>query len=86
MKTGAIVYVLGGVSTEKEIDVENALKDLDIEADRVEVVFPESGQFDVMDAWWALMRKGVHRVVCMTAEIVNPSKLRLTGHELRLYG
>ena len=84
MKTGAIVYVVGKENLSKDFDMEAALKNLEINADRVELVSPGSGHFDIMDAWWSLTAKGMKRIVCMIAEIVNGSDLRLTGREIQL--
>jgi len=84
MKTGAIVYVVGKENLSKDFDMEVALKNLEINADRVELVLPGSGHFDIMDAWWSLTAKGMKRIVCMIAEIINGSDLRLTGREIQL--
>ena len=86
MKTGAIVYIVKGDNLEKDFDVEDAVRHLDIKADRIEVVSSTSGHFDVMDAWWLLTAKGMKRIICMIAEVVNHSRLRLTGRMLRLCG
>ncbi len=84
MKTGVIVYVVGKESLDDTIDFEEAGKRLNIKADRVEVVTSIGGSFDVMDAWWLLTVKGMNLIVCMIAEVVNRSQLKLTGQELRL--
>lgn len=87
MKTGVIVYVAGGKSImDKDFDMIGAVRSLPIRADRVEVISSGSDHFDVMDAWWLLMAKGMKRIICMIAEIVNHSGLKLTGGELRLCG
>jgi hypothetical protein len=39
-----------------------------------------------MDAWWLLTVKGMKRIICMIAEVINRSELKLTGRELRLCG
>jgi hypothetical protein len=83
MKTGAIVYVIGK-ENDKDFDVKEAVKNLIIEADKVEIVSSRSGHFDVMDAWWSLTAKGMKRIVCIIAEIINGSDLRLTGREIQL--
>ncbi len=83
MKTGAIVYVIGK-ENDKDFDVKEAVKNLKIEADKVEIVSSRSGHFDVMDAWWSLTAKGMKRIVCIIAEIINGSDLRLTGREIQL--
>ncbi len=86
MKTGIIVYVVGGERADKDFDVVEAVNALRIGADRVEAVLSGEGHFDVMDAWWALTRKGMKQIVYLIGEIVNHSKVRLTGRELRLCG
>ena len=86
MKTGVIVYLVGKESLNDEIDFEEAQKRLEVKADRVEVVSSIEGNYDVFDAWWLLTAKGMKRIVCMIAEVINGSEFRLTGQELRLYG
>jgi len=86
MKKGAIVYIAGGERMEDDFDVEQAVKRLNIKADRVEVVSPEAGHFDVMDAWWMLLAKGMGLIICLIAEVLNCLELKLTGRELRLCG
>jgi len=86
MKTGVIVYVVGKESLNDTIDFEEAGKGLNIKADRVEVVTDIDENFDVMHAWWLLTAKGMQRIICMIAEVINRSEFRLTGQELRLCG
>ena len=86
MKTGVILYVVGGADPEDEFEVEDVVKGLDIEADRIETVFSGSTRFDVMDAWWSLTAKGMKRIICKIAEMVDGSGFRLTDRELRLGG
>jgi len=86
MKTGIILYVVGGATPDDEFEMEVAVKDLGIKADRIETVFSGSTHFDVMDAWWSLTAKGMKEIICKVAEMVNDSKLKLTGRELRLCG
>ena len=86
MKTGVIVYVVGEEGLYDHLDMEEAVKSLKIKADRLEVISSESGHFDIMDAWWALTVKGMKCIVCILAEVVNHSELKLIGSELRLCG
>ncbi len=86
MKTGVIVYVVGDRKPDADFDLAEAVKDLKIEADRVEIVSRDAGHFDVMDAWWALTARGMNRIICMIGEFVGHSEIRLTGRELRLCG
>ena len=83
MKTGAIVYVTGG-DDQDNFDVDEAVRELKIKADRVEVVLSISSHFDIMDAWWLLTAKGMKQIVCLLATIKDRSELVLTGRELRL--
>ena len=85
MKTGVIVYITGGGPQDDALDINRAVKSLNIDADRVEHVSRNSGHFDVPDAWWSLTVKGMQRIVCMMGEI-TPGGLKLTGRELRLQG
>lgn len=84
MKTGIIVYLVGNESPEKDFDEKEAVKNLNLQADRVELVFSGEKHFDVMDAWFALTTKGMNRIVCMMGEIADRSAIRLTGRELCL--
>jgi len=84
MKTGAIVYVVGKDNLSKDFDMELALKKLEIDAEKIELVSSGSGHFDIMDAWWLLTAKGMKRIICLIAEVVNGSDLILTGREIQL--
>ena len=86
MKTGIIVYVAGDDSRVPEIDLEEQVKSLELEADRVELVSRRSGHFDVSDAWWYLMTKGMNHIICSIGELTDSGHLELTGRELRLFG
>ena len=84
MKTGAIVYVIGKENIDNDFDMAEAVKNLKIVADKVEIVSSRSGHFDIMDAWWSLTAKGMKHIVCMIAEIANGSDLRLTDRKIQL--
>lgn len=86
MKTGVIVYVTGNEELDDQIDFEQAARSLNLKADRVEVVSSIDGNYDVMDAWWSLTAKGMKLIVCKMADVVNRSRLELTGRELTLCG
>ncbi|CAN2040243.1 conserved hypothetical protein [Candidatus Magnetomoraceae bacterium gMMP-15] len=86
MKTGIIVYVISNNQSNDDFDMKEAVKALDITADKVEFVFSGEKHFDIMDAWWKLTRIGMKQIVCMIGEIVSTSKVRLTGRELQLCG
>jgi len=87
MKTGVIVYVLG--KNEYKFTEDNLWKlsnNLNLKADKIEVVMSGDNKFDIMDAWWKLTAKGMNEIVCVLAEMTNDTQLRLTGKELRLCG
>ena len=50
MKIGVIVYVVGDDIVENAVNLEDEVKELKLEADRVELVSQNSGHFDVLDA------------------------------------
>jgi len=86
MKTGIIVYVTGNQKCDSEFNERTAVQGLDVRADRVEFVFSGEPAYDVPDAWYALTRKGMGRIVCMAGELLPDSRIRLTGRELQLCG
>ncbi len=86
MKTGIIIYVLGNEHPDEDFDEKKAVKELAVGADKVEVVFSGEKNFDIMDAWFRLTTKGMHRIVCMFGEIADHSAIRLTGREFQLCG
>jgi 3-mercaptopyruvate sulfurtransferase SseA len=86
MKRGAILYVLGEEYIDNGEDLEDIGKKLNIEADMIEVVSSMDKNFDVMYAWWFLTTKGMKSITCLAAELVDHTKIKLTGRELRLCG
>ncbi|MCD6562000.1 MAG: hypothetical protein J7L16_09630 [Deltaproteobacteria bacterium] len=86
MKKGTILYVVNCESDYDENDIKKAVNNLQIDADLIETVYSRSDNYDVMDAWWALTRRGMKEIICRFAEITINSGLKLTGRELRLCG
>ena len=86
MKTGIIVYIAGDDDREPEIDLEKQVQNLELEADRVELVSRSSGHFDILDAWWHLTAKEMNHIKCAIGELTESGHLQLTGRELRLSG
>ena len=86
MKTGVIVYVVGGDVIKPTVDLEKEVRKLKIGADRVELVSLSSGHFDVSDAWWHLTARGMNRILCLLAQLTESGSLQLTGRMLRLTG
>lgn len=84
MKTGIIVYVVGNNSPDSSFDEKQAAASLGIKADQVEFVFSGEACFDIPDAWYSMIRKGMARVVCMAGELISSSCVKLTGREMQL--
>jgi hypothetical protein len=87
MKTGAIIYVAGDEpQTGFETSPGEHLKQMGVIADQWELVTHNSGHFDIHDAWYRLMTRGMQQVLCMAAEVNPDGGLRLTGRQMRLCG
>lgn len=86
MKTGVILYITGEEPEAFAIRDLPFDQDVEIRADRLEVISGKTGHYDIHNAWWSLQAKGVHRVICRMAEFTPAGKVRLTGKEMRLCG
>ena len=84
MKTGVIVYVSGNPEQENSFDEKTATQKLGLKADIIEFVFSNGKHFDIMDAWWKLTVKGMRRIVCMAAQLIDSTMVRPTGREMQL--
>ena len=87
MKTGIILYVLGNEPTNLVDDtITQVAKNLMPDVDRIEIVSKDHGHWDISDAWWTLIVKGMHQIICTQAEYTKGNGLRLTGRNMRLTG
>ena len=86
MKTGVIVYVTGNVPDKWDDDLGKIIQCLGIQVDRIEVVVSKFRSYDIHDAWWRLISKGVQSISCKLAVFDSSEGLKLTGKELRLCG
>ena len=87
MKTGAIIYVAGGEpGVGLADDPGRLLRNHGVAADRCDIITRENGHFDIHDAWWQLMAKGMQQVLCIAAEVDRNGNIRLTGRQMRLCG
>lgn len=84
MKKGAIIYITGERQTYADLSIKKAVADLNLKADKIEIISNEMGHFDISDAWWQLTVKGMQQIVCMAANFSKAGTLQLTGRELRL--
>jgi len=86
MKSGLIIYVVGKEPTNWDADSELMSIKQNTKADLVEIITAQTGHFDVLDAWWLLMTKGMKLITCMIGEFSPAGDLTLTSRKLRLCG
>lgn len=86
MKSGLIIYVVGKEPVHWDANYELMIIRQNTQADLVEVITANTGHFDVLDAWWSLLTKGMKRIVCMIGEFSPTGGLTLTDRKLRLCG
>jgi hypothetical protein len=86
VKTGLIVYVVGKEPAHWNVDAESTSIKQNIKADLVEIITVKTGHFDISDAWWSLLTRGMKRIVCRIGEFTPKGNLTLTGNELHLCG
>ncbi len=86
MKTGFIIYAAGNPPQDWNEERENGIRNLLPGADAVEIITSETGHFDVLDAWYELVTKGISLIVCKLAVFNESGQMTLTGRDLRLCG
>ncbi len=84
MKTGLIVYVVG--TEPADWDAASEMKNIRqiSRVDLVEIITAQWGHFDVLDAWWSLLTRGMKQVICMIGEFTPNGHLTLQGRKLCL--
>ena len=86
MKSGLIIYVVGDEPPNWNTARESMAIKENTKADLVEIITANTGHFDVLDAWWSLLTKGMKRVSFMIGEFSPAGNLTLTSRELHLCG
>ena len=86
MKSGLIIYVVGKEPPNWDAAFESKNVRESTRADLVEIITTTSGHFDVLDAWWALLTKGMKRVTCIMGAFSPAGELTLSSRELHLCG
>ncbi|RLC05404.1 MAG: hypothetical protein DRH90_06060 [Deltaproteobacteria bacterium] len=86
MKSGLIIYVVGEEPPNWDAAFESMVIKKNTKVDLVEIITANTGHFDVLDAWWSLLTKGMKRVSCMIGEFSPAGNLTLTSRELHLCG
>lgn len=86
MKSGLIIYVVGKEPVNWDADSELMTIKQNSKADLVEIITAQTGHFDVLDAWWSLLTRGMKRITCMIGKFSPTGNLVLTDRKLRLCG
>ena len=86
MKSGLIIYVAGNAPQDWTEENEAGIRDLESQADMIEIITTQTGHFDVLDAWRALLLKGMSYIICKMAVFNESGDIEFTGRELRLGG
>lgn len=68
MRSGLIVYLVGGVELPDGFDLAGRCKEIGFSADRVELVGSRQGFFEVNDAWHHLFIKGYGDIKLLVAQ------------------
>jgi len=68
MKSGLIVYLVGGAELPEDFDLAGCCKKIGFPADRVELVGSTQGFFEVEEAWHHLFTKGCGDVKLLVAQ------------------
>ncbi len=86
MKTGVIFYVAGEHPISEGMEAMDLAKKLGIHVDRAMLVSRTTGYESVVDAWWALLTKGMKCVMCCVVTTQDGENFKLTAEPLRLCG
>jgi len=68
MKSGLIVYLVGGVELPEEFDLAGCCKKMGFPADRVELVGSRQGYYEMEEAWHHLITKGYGNIQLLVAQ------------------
>ena len=68
MKSGLIVYLVGGAELPEDFDLAGRCKEIGFPADRVELVGSQQGFYEVEDAWHHLVTKGCGDIKLLVAQ------------------
>jgi hypothetical protein len=85
MKSGLIVYLVGGAELPKGFDLASRCQEIGFPADRVELVGSRQGFFTVDDAWHFLLTKGYGNIKLLVAQ-TDQQGLRSIHPAVRLSG
>lgn len=69
MKSGLIVYLVGGAELPEDLDLASCCRDIRVNVDRVELVGSGQGFFEVNDAWHHLFTRGCGEIKLLVAQM-----------------
>ena len=69
MKSGLIVYLVGGAELPEDFDLAGRCRDIGVSADRVALVGSGQGFFEVNDAWYHLFTRGCGNIKLLVAQM-----------------
>jgi len=85
MKSGLIVYLVGGGELPEDFDLGSHCKEMGFPADRVELVSSRQGFPEVEDAWHYLFTRGYGHIKLLVAQ-AGPNCLQPLQPPVRLSG
>jgi hypothetical protein len=86
MKSGLIIYVAGNAPRDWTEENETGIRDLESQADMIEIITTKTGHIDIADAWRALLLRGMSYITCRMAVFNKSGDIEFTDRELRLCG
>ena len=86
MKAGIIIYATGNPPPDWMEGDCGVIGDLANKPGMVKIITRTSGHFDVHDAWFELISKGMAHIICKLAAFNDLGQMELTGKEMRLCG
>lgn len=85
MKSGLIIYLVGGAQLPEDFDLASNCRKLGFDADRVELAGTRDGFFNVEDAWHHLVTKGYGNIQLLVVSVYE-TRLQQFHPPLRLDG
>ena len=86
MKSGLIIYVAGNAPRDWTEENETGVRNLEPQADLIEIITTQTGHVDIADAWRALLLRGMSYITCKMAVFNESGDIEVTDKELRLCG
>lgn len=82
MKTGIIFYIAGGKDPGQEVDQASVKNELPL----ANIYRFADSEDEILNYWWELTAKGMHRILCQVAQLEANNTVRITERCMRLSG